>query len=162
MADKSHETHENSKNKYNFAIQRIYTKDISLEMPQAPAIFASEWNPEVELNIKVDHHEISDLLQDGHEVSLEVTLNAKLPNKRTAILIELTQAGIFKITGWEGEELKRMLGAFCPGIIFPYAREQIADLMTRANLPPFHLAPINFDAFYEQRKAQKAAENKTK
>ena len=144
----------NSTNQPEFLIYRIYIKDLSIELPNSPSIFAKEWKPEIELNVKVDHQAVQDWANDTYEVMLALKLTAKLPENQTALLIELIEAGLFKITGWQGENLENMLRAFCPNIIFPYAREIIADSMARTGLPPLHLAPINFDALYEQHKKQ--------
>lgn len=137
-----------------FFIHRIYVKDLSIELPNSPGIFVMEWRPEIELNIRIEHKALADLAPDTYEVLLFLKVTAKLPGDKIGVLVELTEAGIFKVAGWEGENLERMLGAFCPSVIFPYAREVIADCMSRASLQPLHLAPINFDVFFDERKKQ--------
>lgn len=141
-----------------FAIQRIYTKDISFEAPATPKIFREQWEPNVHLDLGVN----SDKLENGvHEVVLTVTATVK--NKEaTAFIGEVQQAGIFTITGFDDEQLRRMLGSYCPNVLFPYAREAISDLVVRGGFPQLYLAPVNFDAVYEQTLKQEAEKEKEK
>ncbi len=132
-----------------FEIQRIYTKDLSFESPNSPEIFLEkDWQPEISVDLNLDHRELED---STYEVSLTVTATAKIGDK-TAFLTEVTQAGIFAIAGFEGEQIEHMLGAFCPNVLFPYAREAVSDMVTRGSFPQLLLAPINFDALYQQQK----------
>jgi preprotein translocase subunit SecB len=134
------------------AISKIYTKDFSFESPQSPAIFKSgDWKPETNLNLRSAHNPIEG---NAHEVVLTITVEAKDGDK-TMFLVELQQAGIFEIAGYEGEEMSAILGSFCPNILFPYAREIIASTIQRGGFPEFVLQPINFDALYLQAKQQK-------
>lgn len=136
------------------SIGKIYTKDFSFESPQAPEIFRqTEWQPQTDLNLRSSHTAISD---DQHEVVLTVTVEAKAEDK-TLFLIELQQAGLFEVTGYDGEEFGAIIGSFCPNILFPYARETIASLIQKGGFPEFVLQPINFDALYLQSKQQQAA-----
>lgn len=130
-----------------FEIQRIYVKDLSFESPNSPELFLSEWQPEVNIDLKVDHHKIEDHV---FEVSLTVTVTAKAGEK-TAFLVEVKQAAIFLIDGFDDEQLNHMLGSFCPGILYPYAREVVSDVVNRGSFPQLLLAPINFDALYQQQ-----------
>lgn len=142
-----------------FAIQRIYTKDISFETPNAPAIFKQEWRPEVKLDLDTR----SNKLEDGvYEVVLSLTVTTKV-GEDTAFLCEVQQAGIFSAPDDESVpegQLAHLLGSFCPNILFPYARECIASLVNRATFPQLNLAPVNFDALFaqyvEQRTSQQA------
>ena len=103
------------------AIGKIYLKDFSFESPQAPEIFRqSEWSPKTDLNLRSSHTSVSD---EHHEVVLTVTVEAKADDK-SLFLIELQQAGLFEIVGYEGEELGAIIGSFCPNILFPYARSR--------------------------------------
>lgn len=139
-----------------FAIQRIYTKDISFETPNSPAIFTEKWEPEINLDLNTAN---SRLHENVHEVVLTLTVTAKASDK-TAYLVEVKQAGIFAIAGFGEKELGHMLGAYCPGILFPYAREVISDLVSKGTFPQLLLAPINFDAIYAQHlQRQQAAES---
>ena len=137
------------------AISKIYTKDFSFESPQSPAIFQSaEWKPETNLNLRSVHNELEG---NAHEVVLTITVEAK-QGDTTLFLVELQQAGIFEIAGYEGEELQAIVGSFCPNILFPYARESIAGMIQKGGFPEFVLQPINFDALYLQAKQQQQAQ----
>jgi len=140
-----------------FSLQRIYTKDISFESPKAPSVFQTQWNPQVNLDLNTRHTE----LQEGmYEVVL--TLNATVTNgdNETTFIAEVQQAGIFAINGLDEAALRHTLGAFCPNILFPYAREAIDNLVLRGSFPPLMLSAVNFDALYaqaEQRRTEEAA-----
>ncbi|GAA6131406.1 protein-export chaperone SecB [Halopseudomonas sabulinigri] len=140
-----------------FSLQRIYAKDISFESPKSPSVFQAQWNPQVNLDLNTRHTQ----LQEGmYEVVL--TLNATVTNgeDETTFIAEVQQAGIFAINGLEEAALRHTLGAFCPNILFPYAREAIDNLVLRGSFPPLMLSPVNFDALYaqaEQRRTQEAA-----
>ena len=134
-------------------ITKIYLKDFSFESPQTPGIFRqNEWKPQTNLNLRSAHNPVDG---DHHEIVLTITVEAKEEDK-TCFLIELQQAGIFEIAGYEGEELKAIIGSFCPNILFPYARESIASLIQKGGFPEFVLQPINFDALYMQAQQQAA------
>jgi len=133
-----------------FAIQKIYIKDVSFESPNAPAMFTQEWQPEVNLDMNTN----TQLLNEGvYEVVLSLTATVKNADQ-TAFLVEIQQAGIFTINGFAENEMGHMLGSFCPNILFPYAREAVSDLVTKGGYPPLILAPVNFDALYAQHMAQ--------
>ena len=140
-----------------FSIQRIFTKDISFEAPNAPAVFKKEWKPEVSLELDTR----STLLEDGvYEIVLAVTVTAKL-GEETAFLCEVQQAGIFAIGEMPEQNKAHMIGSFCPNTLFPYARETISNLVNRGTFPALNLAPVNFDAIfaaYMQKRAQEAQE----
>lgn len=150
MAENTSTGAEAKENEREFGIQKIYTKDISFETPNAPQIFRDQWKPEVNLQLG---NATETLGQDIHEVVLSVTVTAKLGDK-TAYLVEVQQAGIFNIKGYSEAELGAMVGAYCPNILFPYAREAISDLVTRGGFPQLLLAPVNFEALYQQHLAQ--------
>ncbi len=136
------------------SIGKIYLKDFSFESPQAPHVFRqSDWKPTTDLNLRSGHTAIGD---DQHEIVLTLTVEAKTEDK-TVFLVELQQAGLFEIAGYEGEELGAIIGSFCPNILFPYARETIASLIQKGGFPEFVLQPINFDALYLQSKQQQAS-----
>ena len=133
-----------------FAIQKIYIKDVSFESPNSPAMFTKEWQPEVNLDMNTN----TQLLNEGvYEVVLSLTATVKNADQ-TAFLIEVQQAGIFNINGFAENDMGHMLGSFCPNILFPYAREAVSDLVTKGGYPPLILAPVNFDALYAQHMAQ--------
>ena len=130
-----------------FAMQRIYSKDLSFESPSTPGIFKKQWQPKVNVDLNTKSDKIDD--QGNFEVVLTVTITAKV-EEETAFLVEVQQAGIFMITGFEGEDLRRILGTAAPNILFPYARENIDSLCVKGGFPPVMLAPVNFDALYQQ------------
>lgn len=136
-----------------FEIQRIYIKDISFESPNTPHTFTEEWKPEVSLNLETKSSKISDNL---HEVVISVTATVT-SDKKTAFLIEVDQAGVFMVNGFNNEQLHQMLGSFCPNILFPYAREVISDTVVRGGFPQLILAPVNFDALYAQHMEKQGA-----
>ncbi len=137
-----------------FAIQRIYVKDSSFEAPHSPEIFLEEWKPELNLDLDTKARALDEVT---HEVVLTVTATVKVKDK-VAFLAEVKQAGIFMAQNFEGEQLRQLLGSFCPNILFPYAREAITSMTTRAGFPPLYLNPINFDLLYEQHQQTETAE----
>ncbi len=140
-----------------FAIQRIYVKDFSLESPGAPKIFLEKWEPELNLDIGTNTVALG---ENAHEVVISLTVTVKMQNK-VAFLVEVKQAGIFTLTNFPESEIRPMLGAFCPNILYPYAREAVTDAVTRAGFPQLYLHPINFDAMFQQHEqelAQKAGD----
>jgi preprotein translocase subunit SecB len=140
-----------------FALQRIYTKDISLESPAAPAVFKKQWQPQVSVDLGTKSERIDE--GGNYEVVLTVTITAKVEGE-TAFLIEVQQAGIFFITGFGADDLRRIVATAAPNILFPYARECIDNLCVKSGFPPVMLAPINFDAMYQQALAQAQAGQK--
>ncbi len=137
-----------------FNIQRIYTKDISFECPNSPTIFKKEWAPEVSMDIDTK----STKLEDGvFEVVLSLTATAKV-GEDVAFLCEVQQAGIFTVGQLEGAQMAHCLNAFCPNILFPYAREAVSSLVNRGTFQQLNLAPVNFDALFQQALVSKQAE----
>jgi len=134
-----------------FAIQRIYTKDISFESPNAPQVFISEWEPKINVDLST---EIQALSQDTIQVVLTVNVVAKHEEK-TAFLVEVQQAGIFLAKGFSEEELGPLMGIGAPNALYPYAREVVSDLITRGSFPQFTLQPVNFEQMYAQQMASK-------
>jgi len=136
-----------------FSIQKIFIKDVSFESPNAPAVFTeAEWKPEVNVQINTEAKPMNEGL---HEVILTVTITAKQLEK-TAFLVEVKQSGLFHMTGFEQEQLGGMLGAYCPEILFPYAREAISDLVAKGGFPQMLLSPVNFNALYLQHQQKQA------
>jgi preprotein translocase subunit SecB len=136
-----------------FALQRIYVKDLSFEAPHAPKTFMAAWQPEVNIELSTQ----ASRLEDGknYEVVLGLTVTVKNDNV-TAFLVEVKQAGIFLIEGVPDSQLAQLLGAYCPNILFPYARETVSDVVGRGSFPQLLLAPVNFDMVFaeSQRKRQ--------
>ena len=140
-----------------FQIQKIYLKDVSFETPNTPAIFQQKWEPEI--NLQLGNSAVT-LGENVHEIVLTVTVTAKL-GEETAYLCEIKQAGIFTITGYTDQDMGAMAGSYCPNILFPYAREAISDLVVKGGFPQMLLAPVNFDALYQQHLQQAQTEAST-
>jgi len=130
-----------------FNIERVYVKDISFESPLVPMIFTEQWKPKVKLDLNTATRTIT---EDRYEVDLRVTVTTETEAEVTSLIVEVTQSGLFMLTGFEDAQLKQVLATMCPNILFPYAREQIDSLMSKGGFPPLHLAPVNFDAVYAQ------------
>ncbi len=141
-----------------FSPQKIYVKDLSFETPNSPDIFKEEWSPGVNMNLSSDANPIDDKL---YEVVLTVTVTVTMGEK-TAYLVEACQAGIFHIDGFPEEIIARMVATICPNILFPFARELVSDLVTRGGFPQLLLAPVNFEALYQQQNPALSAEVETK
>jgi preprotein translocase subunit SecB len=133
----------------SLSIQKIYVKDLSLENPGAPQSFFAQVAPQVEVGLRTRGERID---ADIYECVLTVTVTAKTADK-TLFLIEASQAGIFEIRGIPPEDIQPIMGIHCPNVLFPYARETIADAIGRAGFPPVHLDPINFELLYQQQLA---------
>jgi preprotein translocase subunit SecB len=137
-----------------FSIEKLYVKDLSLEIPNAPQIFLERDAPQVDVQLQTQGKSV----QDGvYDVVLSITVTAKL-GERTVFLVEVAQAGIFQIRNVPEGDLEPILGIACPNILFPYAREVVSDAVTRAGFPPVVLNPMNFEALYQQRLQQQATE----
>ena len=133
-----------------FAIEKIYVKDLSLEIPNAPNIFLERDTPEINLQLGTKNQGIGEGL---YEVLLTVTVTAKIKDKIMS-LVEAQQAGIFRIRNIPNGEIDPVLGIGCPNILFPYLREVVSDVVTRAGFPPVILNPVNFEAIYQQKKTE--------
>lgn len=130
-----------------FSIEKLYVKDLSLEIPNAPQVFLERDAPQVDVQLHNEAHGMSDGL---FEVVLTVTLTAKIKDS-TLFLVEAAQAGIFQIRNVPDENMGAVLGIGCPNILFPYAREVVSDTITRAGFPPVILNPVNFETLYQQQ-----------
>jgi len=136
-----------------FGIEKIYVKDLSLEIPHAPEVFLSGEQPEVDIQL---HNEGSAVGEGLFQVVLTVTVTAK-SGEKTMFLAEVAQAGIFQIRNVPEADIEPILATACPNILFPYARETVSDVVARGGFPPVYLAPVNFDAIYLQRVQQAQA-----
>lgn len=134
-------------------LERIYLKDASWESPKSPQVFTEDWKPEIQADIATKSNRVDD---QRFEVVLTVGLNAKLPEVKTAFIVEVQQAGLFSIEGVEGELLQRVLGTVCPSTLYPYAREVVDSLTIKGGFPALHLAPVNFDALYAEALRQQS------
>ena len=137
-----------------FTIEKIYVKDLSLEIPNAPQIFLEREQPAVEVGLQSEANGLGDGI---FEVVLTVTVTAKVGEK-TQFLVEAAQGGIFQIRNVPDEELEPVMAIACPNILFPYVRETVSDIITRAGFQPVILAPVNFETIYRQRLEQQAAQ----
>jgi len=134
----------------SFQIEKIFVKDLSLEIPNAPQVFAEQLQPQLEVQIGT---QVANFAQGYFEVSVNATVTAKA-GERTVFLAEVVQAGIFAIRNVPQQELDPLLSIGCPTILFPYLREAISDLVTRGGFPPVLLSPVSFEALYMQRQQQ--------
>jgi preprotein translocase subunit SecB len=137
-----------------FSIEKVYVKDLSLEVPNAPQVFLEREAPQVDIQL---HHNSSAIEEGVYQTTLTVTVTAKVGEK-TLFLVEAAQAGIFVARNIPANELEAVLGIACPNILFPYVREVISETVVRAGFPPVILSPVNFEAIYQaQREPQQAA-----
>lgn len=137
-----------------FALQRIYVKDLSFEVPGAPKVFLGNWQPEVNVQLATETAKVDDT---NYEVTLSLTVTVKNQDA-TAFLVEVQQAGIFLIDNVPEEQLQHLLGSYCPNVLFPFARETVADVVNRGSFPQLLLAPVNFDAVFAETQRQRAAQ----
>jgi len=133
-----------------FQIEKIYVKDLSLELPNAPQVFLQPEQPQLEVQIANEATKVADSI---FEVTVGVTVTARV-GERTLFLVEAVQAGLFQIANVPEAEMGPLLGIGCPTIVYPYARETVSDMVTRAGFPPVVLAPVSFEAIYAQRMQQ--------
>jgi preprotein translocase subunit SecB len=133
-----------------FAIQKLFVKDISFESPSAPVIFTKKWEPTVDINLNSTANKAP---EDMYQVAVTVTVTVK-NNDQTAYLVEATQVGLFGIKGFPDAEMGPLLGSYCPSVLFPYLREVVSELVTKGGFPPMLLNPVNFDALYAQHAQQ--------
>lgn len=146
---------ESSEPTKQFAIQKLYIKDASFESPASPQSFSfKKWNPKIDLNLSNEQKNIDG---DIYEVVLKVTATVSR-EEETAFLVEVQQAGLFQIDGFDEDQKKYLIGSQCLNILFPYAREAISDLSVRGGFPPLILSPVSFDALYQQHLQQQQAQ----
>lgn len=135
-----------------FALQRLYIKDLSFEAPMGASVFTGQWKPQIKVDLNTRNDKLGD---DLFEVVLSITVTATTEDN-TAFLIEVQQAGLFLIKGVDGEQLRQVLAIMCPNILFPYARETIDSLAVRGSFPALMLQPVNFEALYRQAVEQQS------
>lgn len=135
-------------------MQKIFLADCSVEVPGAPMVFTKEWKPKMDVQINTDVKKVAD---NTHQVTVSVTVTAKLEDD-VAYLVEVQQAGIFVLQGFaENDDVRPVLGAYCPNTLFPYLREAVSELIQKAGFPQFLLQPVNFDALFQEYLKQQAA-----
>lgn len=132
-------------------IQKLYIKDASFEVPNAPAIFQESAQPQIQLNLA---QKVSNFAEGLYEVVLTVTVTCKVGEK-TAYIAEAQQAGVFGLNGFQANELEAVLATYCPHTLYPYARQVISDLIQAGGFPPFLLQPLNFEQVYAESVAQR-------
>lgn len=137
-----------------FSIEKLYVKDLSLEVPNGPKVFLERETPQVNVQLRTN----GEVVDEGvYEVTLTVTVSAKLPNDKTLFMVEVAQSGIFQIRNIPEGDLEPVMMIGCPNILFPYARETVSDAVTRAGFQPVILAPVNFEGLYQSQKQQREA-----
>ena len=141
-------------------IEKIYVKDLSLEVPNAPAIFLEREAPQMEMQLNTQSAPV-DKENGIYESIITLTITAKIQDK-SAFLVELKQAGIFRIQNIPQEAMEPALGVGCPNILFPYAREAVSDAVLKAGFPPLMLQPVNFELMYMQQQQAKAQQANAK
>lgn len=151
------ETASSGQGQPTFNIEKLYIKDLSLEVPHAPSIFLERMNPQIDLDMKTEYSAIDEGI---YEVIITITLTAKLAEQdKVMFLIEAQQAGIFRLQNIPKQEMETVLDVVCPNILYPYIREVVTDVSVRAGFAPVLLNPVNFEALYQQKKAQGATAN---
>ncbi|MDX1550153.1 MAG: protein-export chaperone SecB [Lysobacter spongiicola] len=136
-----------------FTVEKIYAKDVSFEVPGAPAVFNEQAQPQLQMNLNQSVQRLGD---NAYEVVLTLTLTCNA-NEKPLYVVEVKQAGVFGISGFEAAQLDAMLGTHCPNVLYPYARQLISSLVQAGGFPPFFLQPINFEALYAEGLRQRAA-----
>ncbi|MDV6331135.1 protein-export chaperone SecB [Asticcacaulis sp. 201] len=132
-----------------FSIRRLYVKDISFEAPGGAHTFTKAWDPEIKVDVDVSKEQLG---ETTHDVTLILTVVVRNAGE-VAFMLEVLQAGIFHVTGYDGEMLHRILHTVCPNALFPYAREAIDNIVIKGSFPPLMLEPVNFEAIYLDNKA---------
>lgn len=141
-----------------FSIEKLYVKDLSIEVPGAPQIYLERETPQINVQLRTE----AKFVDEGiYEVTLTVSVSSKLADERNVFLIEVAQAGVFQIRNIPQGDLEPVTMIGCPNILFPYAREAISDAITRAGFQPVVLAPVNFEALYAQQQEHQTAQQAT-
>lgn len=140
----------------HFSIEKLYVKDLSLEVPNAPKIYLEREAPQINIQLRPEFDLIED---DMYDVTLTLTVSAQLPGEKTMFLVEVAQAGIFQVRNLPADNLEPLMLITCPTILFPYASEAVSNSVTRAGFPPVNLAPVNFEGLYQAQKQQQMAAN---
>lgn len=138
-----------------FSIEKLYVKDLSLEVPNSPQVFLEREAPQVNVQLRTEGAPVNEGVFD---VTLTITVSAKLPDDKTLFLVEVAQSGVFQIRNIPEAELEPVMMIGCPNILFPYAREAVSDAVTRAGFQPVILAPVNFEALYQAQKQEQGAQ----
>lgn len=137
-----------------FSIEKIFVKDLSLEIPHAPQIFLQLDDTKLNVELSTSGRNVEEGI---YEVSLTANVSATTPDERTAFLVEVQQAGVFQLRNIPEQDLEAVMMVGCANILFPYARETVSNTLVRAGFQPVVLQPVNFEALYQQKKQQEAA-----
>lgn len=137
----------------HFAIEKIYLKDASFESPMAPQVFTMPFDSSLDLQVNVEPLQVGD---HHWQVTLRITATVRL-GEQVAFLAEVEQAGLFAMANFEAEAINSLINSYCPTLLFPYARETIANLSLKAGFPPLELQPINFEALHQEQLANEQA-----
>ncbi len=137
----------------SFNIQRIYLKDLSVELPNAPQIFLEQGNPNVDVQLNLNAENVND--NGIFEVTVSATVTTKV-NDKVLFLVEAKQAGLFEIRNVPEDQLQPIIAIACPQIVYPYLRATVADAINRTGFPPVHLTEVNFQAMYQAQLDQAA------
>ena len=138
-----------------FTVEKIYVKDVSFEAPRTPQAFGEQGQPQLQMNL---NQRVNRVAEGTFEVVLGINLTCKLPEDKVVYLVEVQQAGLFNLSGFDDQSLDAMLGTHCPTILYPYARQTVGDLIQAGGFAPFLLQPINFEALYAEGLRQRAAQ----
>lgn len=139
-----------------FSIEKLYVKDLSLEVPGAPQIYLEREAPQINVQLRTEGKPVD---EGVFEVALTVTVSATSGEDRTVFLVEVTQAGVFQIRNVPEADLEPVMMIGCPNILFPYAREAVSDAVTRAGFQPVLLSPVNFEALFHAQREQAGAQS---
>ena len=150
MSDENQQAAAEGQQDRSYGLQRMYVKDVSFEAPNTPEVFEGEWNPTMNMNIGTRARAVA---ENFFEVVLTVTIEARQEDK-VAFLVELQQAGVFQVAGFNEQERAQILAIVCPQNLFPFAREAVANLTSKGGFPPLLLQPINFERLYQQKAQQ--------
>jgi len=134
-----------------FTIEKLYIRDLSVEVPNAPKVFLDRETPQINVQLRTDGKKVDDGV---FEVILTVTVTAQIGEDKTVFLVEAAQAGIFQIRNVPETDIEPIMMIGCANILFPYVREAVSDAVTRAGFQPVLLAPVNFEAMYQARQQQ--------
>ena len=156
MSDTKNDGNGSAQQTRQFALQKIYVKDLSFEAPKTPGVFIDEeiGEPKIELNLKNAHSRLS---ADICEVILHVSVHATV-NDNTLFMVEVEQAGLFLIKGYADDEIRRLLGTWCPSTLFPYVRETVSSLIGKGGFAPMLLQPLDFDTLFAQAMQERSPE----
>ena len=138
-----------------FSVEKIYVKDVSFEAPKTPQVFNEQAQPQLQMNL---NQRVQRLNDNAFEVVLGITLTCTVDEDKSIYVVEVQQAGVFGLSGFDEATLDAMLGTHCPNVLYPYARQTIGDLIQAGGFPPFLLQPINFEALYAEGLRQRAAQ----